>query len=155
MHAGEATCRSYRFGHVTASVFPELVTIEVPYGAEHESFIDASLFVERYTHAASAVVLEDDDLGIELHVYPNTEVLVSSGPPTLPPLDPRLGHWDEPTRRPDSVDLRTGHFPRPLLMTRVAEFGSGVEQYLQETAARGGIALLMDALPRLVQSVGH
>lgn len=142
MIAGEVTCRSYRFGHVEVDVFPELVTIAVPYGAEHESFVDASMFAERYTHGADATVLEDDDLFIELHVYPNTENLVGRQRPCpLPPPDPRLGHWDEPSRRPDSVELRQAPLPRPSLMTRLTELAVVTEQYAQETAARSGLAL--------------
>jgi hypothetical protein len=149
MHVGEATCRSYRFGHVTVDVFPELITIAVPYGAEHESFVDASMFVERYTHGASATVVEDDDQRLELHVYPNTENLVSGNPCELPPLDPRIALWDEPSRRPVVVESRV---PRPPLMIALHERVAYTEQYVQELATRTAIGLL-EALPKTILSL--
>jgi hypothetical protein len=141
MHVGEATCRSYRFGHVTVDVFAELITIAVPYGAEHESFVDASMFVERYTHGASATVVEDDDQLLELHVYPNTENLISGRPPTPPPVDPRLRLWDESSRRPDSAEVRQVPVPRPPLLSRFVDLAVVTEQYTQEVAACGGVLL--------------
>lgn len=148
MHTGETICRSYRFGHVEVDVFPELVTITVPYGAEHESFVDASMFIERYTHAAEATLFEDDELGVELHVYPNTENLLSRERPCpLPALDPRLGYWDEPRRRPEVVEPSPA---RALLKLRLYSLAANTEQYVQEMAARSGVGLMIEALPKTV-----
>ncbi len=140
MHAGEAICRSYRFGHVMVDVFPELVTIAVPYGAEHDSFIDASIFVERYTHAVSATVVEDDEAGIELHMYPNTEQLVSGRSPKLPPVDPRLGEWDEPSRRPTAAGVVQVSAPHPLIRAFAYRLGS-VDWFVQDIGLRAGAAV--------------
>jgi hypothetical protein len=144
MDTGEAICRSYRFGHVLVDVFPELVVIAAPYGASHDDFCDASLFVERYTHAADATFIEDDERALELHVYPNTENLISGRPCELPPVDPRLKDWDEPGRRP--VLERTATLrPRPLVCSVFSKLAL-TEQYLQETSARLAISGLIHTI---------
>jgi hypothetical protein len=86
------SCWTYRFGQVLVEVCPVLVVIIAPYSnPSHEDFCKASRFVERYTHAVDATVIEDDGLGLELHVYPNTENLII-GPGPYPPVgaDPRV-----------------------------------------------------------------
>jgi len=146
-----ALCRSYRFGHVVVDVFPELVVIAVPYAASHDDFCDASMFVERYTHSASATFIEDDEHQLELHLYPNVENLVSGRPCQLPPVDPRIGHWDEPSRRPSDagVVVLPGDKPMfPTIQSIVGRMGP-VEWYLQDVALRCGaaVATLVHSLP--------
>jgi hypothetical protein len=138
---GEIFCRSYRFGHVSVDVFAELVTIAIPYGnPNHDDFVDASIFIERYTHGADALVLEDDELGLELRAYPNTENLISTERPCqLPPPDPRLGYWDEPRRRPEGGELvRPGESLSGFV--RLYNVAAWTEQYVQEVVLRAGAA---------------
>ena len=132
MNLVKVISRTYQFGTVTVDVFPELVTIAVPYDGGHGDFADASLFIERYTHAVSGTVVEDDDLRLELHVYPNTDQLIS-GRAELPLIDPRMGEWDEPAVAADD---------RRSLLARWVEAIPGAAWHVQDTAVRTAAAVL-------------
>lgn len=137
--AGEVVCRSYRFGHVMVDVFAELVAIVVPYcNPSHEDFVEASMFVERYTHGVDAMVLESDELSLELHIYPNTEILVGSRPHLVPSVDPRIGLYDPPRQRSRGVLVR--EVDRRPALAKLYCAATWTEQYLQEIAVRAGAA---------------
>lgn len=135
-------CRDYRFGHVLVEVFPELVTIAVPYDSEHDDFCDASMFVERYTHCADAFVIEDDEQDLQLRIYPNVENLVAGDRTTLPGIDPRFGLWDPP-RVAVPVEATPLPLALPLPVPRRYRMPSQLvaattwyEQYAQEVVLR-------------------
>lgn len=126
----------YAFGTVDVSVDAELVTIAEPYDSLHEDFVEASLFVERYTHASEATVIEDDTAQLTLWIYPNTESLVGLVP-TLPDPDPRL----KPTVPRQLPIAEAAEAVQRDRRRRVVDL-TDVEPYMFEIATRGGAALL-------------
>jgi hypothetical protein len=137
----EALCRSYRFGHVSVDVFPELVVIAVPYAAGHDDFCDASLFVHRYTHGTDATVIDDDDHELELRMYANVENLIAGrGNHDVPGPDPRVCFWDEPRRRPEGGELVYPPADQGSALMALHHMATWTEQYVQEIVARAGVA---------------
>lgn len=143
-------CREYRIGTAQIQVWPEVVMIALPYGGLHEDFVEASMFVERYTHAADGTSWVDDTVELEFWLYPNIESL-ANGRPALPPIDPRVGFCDQinVVYLPEgdgcaaefSLTPVQHHAWNPFYSPAFAHAAAQTEQFVQEMALRAGCGI--------------